>query len=52
MSNGSECNGCGDTVRPEEAARLIMESLEASDSSVIELRRGLLETGAAHCVKS
>lgn len=42
---------CGDTVRPEEAARLIMESLEAKDSSLVELRRGLLQPSASHCAK-
>jgi S-adenosylmethionine decarboxylase len=34
---------CGDRVVPEEAARHIMEAVEATDSSLIELRRGLLQ---------
>ncbi len=42
---------CGDTVRPEEAARLIMESLEAKDSSLVELRRGLLEPSTLNSAK-
>ena len=42
---------CGDTVRPEEAARLIMESLEATDSSLVELRRGLLQPRTSQCAK-
>lgn len=37
---------CGDKVTPEEAARLIMQSLEATDCSLVELRRGLLQASA------
>ncbi len=33
---------CGDKVEPEEAARMIMQSVEATDCSLVELRRGLL----------
>jgi S-adenosylmethionine/arginine decarboxylase-like enzyme len=35
---------CGDKVEPEAAARYIMQSVEAGDCSLIELRRGLLHT--------
>lgn len=34
---------CGDRVEPEEAARLISESLEAKHCSLVELKRGLLQ---------
>ncbi len=34
---------CGDKVEPEEAARMIMQSVEATDCSLVELRRGLLQ---------
>jgi S-adenosylmethionine decarboxylase proenzyme len=34
---------CGDTVEPEEAARVICESLQAKHCSLVELRRGLLQ---------
>ncbi|HUV46482.1 MAG TPA: adenosylmethionine decarboxylase, partial [Dehalococcoidia bacterium] len=33
---------CGDKVEPEEAAKLIVEKLEAQNHSVIELRRGIV----------
>ena len=33
---------CGDAFDPSEAGRLIIERLEAADSSVTEVRRGLL----------
>ncbi len=35
---------CGDRVEPEEAARYIMQALEAGECSIIELRRGLMHT--------
>jgi adenosylmethionine decarboxylase proenzyme (EC 4.1.1.50) len=34
---------CGDDVEPEEAARFIIEKLEAQNHSLIELRRGIME---------
>ena len=34
---------CGDTVEPEEAARVISESLQAKHCSLVELKRGLLQ---------
>jgi len=33
---------CGDKVEPEEAAKLIVEKLEAQNHSLIELRRGIV----------
>ncbi len=38
---------CGDKVEPEEAARAIMQSVEATDCSLVELRRGLLQASPA-----
>jgi S-adenosylmethionine decarboxylase len=35
---------CGDRVRPEEAVRCMAQAVEATDCSVIELRRGLMKT--------
>lgn len=35
---------CGDRVRPEEAVRYMAQAIEATDCSVIELRRGLMKT--------
>jgi S-adenosylmethionine decarboxylase len=35
---------CGERVKPEEAARYIKQAVEAGDCSVIELRRGLLQS--------
>ncbi len=40
---------CGDTVEPEEAARLIFESLQAKHCSLVELKRGLLQGSAVDC---
>jgi S-adenosylmethionine decarboxylase len=34
---------CGNTVNPEEIAELIVQSLEAKNCSIIELRRGMIE---------
>jgi len=34
---------CGDTVEPEEAARVISEALQAKHCSLVELKRGLLQ---------
>jgi len=34
---------CGDDVKPGEAAKLIIEKLEAKNYSVVELRRGIVE---------
>ncbi len=34
---------CGDNVKPEEAANLIIQRLEAKNYSSIELRRGIVE---------
>lgn len=39
---------CGDRVEPEEAARLISESLEAKHCSLVELKRGLLQQGVVN----
>jgi len=36
---------CGDNVKPEEAANLIIQRMEAKDYSSIELRRGIVEDG-------
>ncbi len=40
---------CGDDVNPEEAAKLIEEKLEASNCSLIELRRGIVEHSQVSC---
>jgi S-adenosylmethionine decarboxylase proenzyme len=42
---------CGDTVEPEEAAKLIIERLEAANYSLIELRRGIVEDSPVGCAK-
>ena len=42
---------CGDTVEPEEAAKLIIERLEAKNHSLIELRRGIVEESQVSYVK-
>ena len=34
---------CGDTVKPEEAAKLIIHQLQSKNHSSIELRRGMIE---------
>jgi S-adenosylmethionine decarboxylase len=34
---------CGDTVKPEEAAKLIIQQLQSKNHSSIELRRGMVE---------
>ncbi len=34
---------CGDDVKPDEAAKLIVGKLEAKNYSVVELRRGIVE---------
>ena len=33
---------CGDTVKPEKAAELLIKMLEAKNSTIIELKRGVL----------
>ena len=38
---------CGDSVKPEKAVRLIAERLEAKNQSLIELRRGIIESSQA-----
>ena len=38
---------CGDEVKPDEAAKLIVEKLEAKNYSVVELRRGIVEDSRA-----
>jgi len=38
---------CGDDVKPDEAAKLIVEKLEAKNYSVVELRRGIVEDSRA-----
>ncbi len=40
---------CGDDVKPEEAARLITQRLEAKKCSSIELQRGTLEDSLTSC---
>lgn len=40
---------CGDSVKPEEAAKLIAESLQARNCSLIELRRGIIEETQVTC---
>jgi len=42
---------CGDKVEPEEAARYIMEGVGATDCSLVELRRGLLQASEVGSVK-
>jgi len=37
---------CGDSVKPEEAVKLITERLEANNCSIIELRRGIVVEGS------
>jgi len=39
---------CGDRVQPEEAARYIMQAVEAGECSVMEMRRGLLQASPVH----
>jgi len=34
---------CGDDVKPEEAAKLIIQQLQSKNHSSIELRRGMIE---------
>ena len=40
---------CGDSVKPEEAVKLITERLEAHNCSLIELRRGIIEDSQVKC---
>jgi S-adenosylmethionine decarboxylase proenzyme len=40
---------CGDSVKPEEAVKLITERLEAHNCSLIELRRGIIEDSQVTC---
>ena len=40
---------CGDKVEPEEAAKLIVEKLEAQNHSLIELRRGIVVDSQVGC---
>ncbi len=35
---------CGNTVKPEKAAEILIEKLGAKNHSVIEIQRGLLDT--------
>ncbi|MCK9356312.1 MAG: adenosylmethionine decarboxylase [Dehalococcoidia bacterium] len=35
---------CGDRVRPEEAVRYMEQAIEATECSILELRRGLMKT--------
>jgi len=41
---------CGESVEPEKAVKLITERLEAKNSSLIELRRGIVEDSLVSCV--
>ncbi len=36
---------CGDTVKPEEAAKLVIQQLQSKNHSAMELRRGMIEDG-------
>ena len=36
---------CGDSVQPEKAAEVLIEKLGAKNHSMIEIQRGLLQTG-------
>ncbi len=40
---------CGDGAEPEEAAKLIVEKLEAQEHSLIELRRGIVVDSQVSC---
>ena len=40
---------CGDSVKPEEAARLIVQRLEAKKHSSTELRRGIVADSQVSC---
>ncbi len=40
---------CGDSVKPEEAARLIVQRLEAKKHSLTELRRGIVVDSQVSC---
>jgi S-adenosylmethionine decarboxylase proenzyme len=35
---------CGNSVRPEKAAEIIVRKLGSKDHSIIEIRRGILDT--------
>ena len=35
---------CGNSVRPEKAAEIIVKKLGSKDHSIIEMRRGILDT--------
>ena len=35
---------CGDSVRPEKAARILVNRLEAKNHSMLEIQRGILDT--------
>ncbi len=36
---------CGDSVQPEKAAEILIRKLGAKNHSIVELRRGILDTG-------
>jgi len=40
---------CGDNAEPEQAAKLIVEKLEAQNHSLIELRRGIVVDSQVSC---
>ena len=35
---------CGDSVRPEEAAQILIRELKAKNHSILEIKRGILDT--------
>ena len=40
---------CGESVKPEEAAKLIMERLQSQNHTSIEIRRGIIEDSKVGC---
>jgi len=42
---------CGDDVQPEKAYMVMVERLESKNHSLIELRRGIMETSKVRCAQ-
>ena len=42
---------CGDDVQPEKAYMVMVERLESKNHSLIELRRGIIETSKVRCAQ-
>lgn len=42
---------CGDDVQPEKAYMVMVERLESKNHSLIELRRGIIETSNIRCAQ-